>query len=478
MMRITDEERERERALFEAERRNAPELFIRPPMIDDDEVLRTVGIDGLPAGRPAAYLKLMPQDFIVEEVGRDGRVHAATAEEESVSVSAEEEEGSTYYADLVKVGISTLEAKDQLAHVLGIEGKNIGFAGVKDRLALTSQAISIRGLADRDALARVHEENLLLRDIRRGKGAMANGDLKGNKFTIALRFAEPLTGAAKDLVEEQLAIAKEEGFWNFFYLQRFGTPRLIAHELGRLLVQGRYENVVKAFVTHRSPRELPYFAAIREDAEGRWGDWRALREAFDRFPYHFGIERTFVAHLMERPDDFLGALREVPDQVRLWFYAYDSLLFNERLSALIRSGEVPLELPFLTSFRQEDWKPYAEYLARDGVSLPARSWRDFPFVRVESRKCATLQTVDIHKASFEGNVGAVSFFLPKGSYATSFLMNIFSLASGLPVVPGISMESVDPKAILGDGTLAPVLARFRTVLARRQADIDAGEGGE
>ncbi len=478
MLRITDEERERERALFETERRNAPELFVRPPMIDDDEVLRAVGIGGLPEGRPVAYLKLMPQDFIVEEMDREGKVRAAAAKEDAAAVPAEEAEGNTYYADLVKVGVSTLEAKDRLAHALGIEGRNIGFAGVKDRLALTAQAISIRGLADGGALSRVNEENFFLRDIRRGKGVVANGDLKGNEFTIALRFAEPLSGTAKAFVEEQLAIAKEEGFWNFFYLQRFGTPRLIAHELGRLLVQGKYGEVVKMFVTHRAPRELPYFAAIRKDAEERWGDWGAIREMLDRFPYHFGIERTFMARLIERPDDFLGALHEVPDQVRLWFYAYDSLLFNEKLSALIRSGEVPLELPFLTSFDKADWRPYAEYLERDAVSLPARSWRDFPFVRVESRRCVTLQSVDVRKASFEGNVGAVSFFLPKGSYATSFLMNMFSLASGLPAVPGISMESVDPKAILGDGTLAPVLARFRTVLERRQADIDAGEGGE
>ncbi len=477
-MQITQEDRDRERMLFEAERMRVPKDFIRTPMVDDDAVLRSVGIEGLPQGRPVAYLKLMPQDFVVEEIDREGNLHEARLEDVAGGGSVQEGDGATYYADLVKVGISTLEAKAELAHALGIDEKNIGFAGVKDRVALTSQAISVRGLADPGAFSRLDRENFFLNGVRRGKGVVANGDLKGNEFTIALRFAEPPGAAVKDFLNEQVAIAKEEGFWNFFYLQRFGTPRLISHILGRLLVQGKYEEVIKMFLTHRSERELPYFAALRGDIEKKWGDWKSIWEIVDRFPYHFGIERSFVAHLIDKPDDFLGALHEVQDQVRLWFYAYDSFLFNKKLSALIGSGEVPLSLSFLTSFNPADWKPYAEFLEEDGVVLPTRSWKDFPFVRVESRRCATLQKIAMGKASFEGRVGAISFFLPKGSYATSFLMNLFSLASGLPVVPGISTENVDVKEMLGTGSLTGVLERFKTVLDRREADREAGEGAE
>jgi hypothetical protein len=50
-------------------------------------------------------------------------------------------------------------------------------------------------------------------------------------------------------------------------------------------------------------------------------------------------------------------------------------------------------------------------------------------------------------------------------------MNFFTLASGLPIVPGISTDSADAHALLGMGTLAPVLERFKTVLERRQTDI-------
>jgi TruD family tRNA pseudouridine synthase len=469
---ITQEDHDRERVLFEAERKRVPELFVRAPMIDDDETLRSIGIEDIGAGRPAAYLRLMPQDFIVEEIDRQGILYPVKVEDIAGQIDGE---GNTYYANLIKVGISTLEAKSQIANMLGMDEKNVGYAGIKDRLALTSQEISIRGVADPKKLSLLHADNFFLNNIRRGKGVVANGELKGNRFTITLRLAEPLTAAQREKLEQKIADTKTDGFWNFFYLQRFGTPRLISHILGRLLVRGQYEETVKTFLTHIGERELPYFIELRKNIAGKWGDWKAIWDIIDQFPYHFSIERAFVAHLMDRPGDFLGALHEVPDQVRLWFYAYDSYLFNKKLSAFIRSGEVPLSLPFLTSFNPLDWKPYEEYLKEDGIVLPARSWRDFPFVRVESRQCPTLQSIEIHGVAFDRQVAVISFSLPKGSYATSFLMDLFSLSSGLPALPRISTEAVDAKIVLAEGTLESVLERFKTVLDQRRADIEAGE---
>jgi TruD family tRNA pseudouridine synthase len=468
---ITQEEHDRERVLFEAERKRVPELFVRAPMVDDDETLCSIGIEDITAGRPSAYLRLMPQDFIVEEVDRQGVLYPVNAEGGERQVDGD---GNTYFANLIKVGISTLEAKSQIANILGIDEKNVGYAGIKDRLALTSQEISIRGVTDPEKISSLHADNFFLNDIRRGKGVVANGELKGNRFTITLRLAEPLIGGQRELLEQKIADAKTDGFWNFFYLQRFGTPRLISHNLGRLLIRGQYEETVKMFLTHIGARELPYFVELRKNIAEKWGDWKAIWEIIDRFPYHFSIERAFIAHLIDHPRDFLGALREVSDQVRLWFYAYDSYLFNKKLSALIRSGEVPLSLPFLTSFNPLDWKPYEEYLKEDGIVLPARSWRDFPFVRVESRQCATLQSIEIHGAVFDRQIAVVSFSLPKGSYATSFLMDLFSLSSGLPALPGISDEEVDAKEVIGEGTLGPVLEKFKKVLDQRRADIEGG----
>jgi len=467
-MIISAEDRERERALFEAERKRVPDLFQRAPMIDDDVCLRSIGIEGVYGARPLGYLKLFPQDFIVEEISRDGNVR--TIDVESVEIS-EAAEGTTYYADLVKIGLSTLEAKEQLASALGIDEKNIGYAGIKDRLAITAQAISIRGISDSNTMRDLSLENIFLKNITRGKGVIASGDLKGNRFTIALRLASPITPSLKTEMEEKIAEARQDGFWNFFYLQRFGTPRLIAHRLGRLLLLGNYEAVVTMFLTYVGERELPYFTAIRGAISEKVGDWRSIEELMRPFPYHFNLERTLVGYLITHPKDFLGALRTLPDQVRLWMYAYDSFLFNRKLSELIRLGDVPLWLPFATSFKAVDWKPYEKFLEEDEVKLPSMSYRDFPFIRVESRRCATLQPIEIHAATFEERSAIFSFSLPKGSYATSFLTGFFTLTSGLPIMPRIYTEQIDGGAVTGRESFAPVFDRFKTVLDRHQADL-------
>src|SRR3989338_7995499 len=74
-MHISQEALDKELALFETERDRVPELFERAPMIDYKDTLRSVGIDDGEGEKPLAYLKLLPQYFVVEEVDREGAIH-------------------------------------------------------------------------------------------------------------------------------------------------------------------------------------------------------------------------------------------------------------------------------------------------------------------------------------------------------------------------------------------------------------------
>lgn len=473
-MIITPEERERERTLFQEEREKDPSLFERPLMQDTDEILRSIGIDMAWDTRPLGYLRFVPQDFIVEEI--DAAKRARTVDTEPLANDPTAGDGPTIYADLVKLGISTFDVRERLASLLGIAGQDIQFAGLKDRLALTSQAMSIRNLRNPHTLHNLQEENFFLKNIRHGKGVISIGDLWGNRFTVVARLAAPLAPAQTDEMRVRIDEMRESGFWNFFYLQRFGTPRLIAHALGMAIARGEYEATVKLFVTHTSPRELPYFINIRKKLIPLWGDWSATLAELDRFPYHFSLERVMIGHLAQHPDDFTGALASIPEQIKMWLYAYDSYLFNKKLSALIKTETVPMELPLASSFNARDWEPYKEYFQEDGVAFPLRAWRDFSFVRVASRTWPTLQSIDFHAVEFRDRLVTFSFSLPKGAYATSYLMNLFALASGLPMPEGISMESVDAKKILGAGSLDTVLQRFHVALARyHQNTSNAGQ---
>ncbi|OGZ96253.1 MAG: hypothetical protein A2679_00240 [Candidatus Sungbacteria bacterium RIFCSPHIGHO2_01_FULL_54_26] len=465
-MRITPEEREREQVLFREEREKYPHLFDRAPMTDADDVLRDIGIDVAWGARPLGYLRSMPQDFIVEEIDIAREVH-------TIGIAApagadETNAGPTVYADLVKIGASTFDIKARLAHLIGVSEQDIGFAGLKDRSALTSQRISIRNLKNPAPLESINEENFFIKNIRGGKGVISIGDLWGNRFTIVARLAAPLTSAQETEIRAKMQEIAESGFWNFFYLQRFGTPRLLAHRLGILLARGEYELTVKTFLTHTSPRELPYFMGIRKRLVPLWGDWEQILTEIDRFPYHFSLERAMIRYLAEHPADFTGALAAIPDQVKMWLYAYDSYVFNKKLSALIKTEVVPMELPLASSFSPADWEPYLDYFREDGVTFPLRAWRDFSFVRVASRLWPTLQSIEFHNAAFHDRFAVFSFSLPKGAYATSYLMNLFTLSSGLPMPNGIATNPVDAKKILATGSLDDVLQRFHIVLERYQ----------
>ncbi len=457
-MTITQEQRDKERAFFEAEMKRVPAFFEREPMIDTTDLLKWIGISTLSEQRTLGYLRMFAQDFIVEEIANDGSIHNVDVGPLYADLSAE---GATYYVDLIKVGLSTLETKFRIAEKLKIDPKHINYAGLKDRVALTSQLISVRSLTDETLFDNINDEYFFVKNITKGKGVVANGDLKGNRFTITIRLQQTLNDNDIAQIENKILDIKRDGFWNYYYLQRFGTPRLLSHWLGLMIFRGQFEETAKTFVTFVAHRELPYFKQIRENMSKNWGNWKFLVEQMQSFPTHFNQELSLITHLRDNPSDFVGALHQIQDQVRLWIYAYDSYLFNRLLSDLILEGNVPPVLPLITSFNASDWQPYRTFLDADGVSLPAPALRNFPFVRLESRTLATKQQLEIHGFKVKDKFAIFSFSLPKGAYATTFLINFFTLSAGLPRVPDLPDEAIDSKKLLSLGSLESTLKYFQ-----------------
>lgn len=468
---LTKNEQEAEQKAFEEARELNPELFKRDPMIDSPELLRWIGIENNDTDKPLGHIKYSPLDFIVEEIDVNGKIINAENSDNPVDLSAE---GTTWHADLVKINSGTLEVRSELANSLAIPEDCVSFAGIKDRQAITAQRISLRGIDPSRPPEIATGENYFLKNIKRGNGAISVGDLKGNRFTITIRFTENLSFEVKRNIEEKLEIAKSEGFWNYFHFQRFGTPRLISHWLGLLMLKKEYEEAVKIFVTYQAARELPYFKAMRAKVSEIWGDWKNIIAIIEKFPYHFQHELAFLRFLSAHPKDFLGALHSAKDQIRLWFYSYDSFLFNRKLSELINSGTVPEFLPLPSSFNPLDREPYKKYLEADGLDLGMKNYKDFPFVRVASRSCKTIQPVDIHSWNFLEKTMVLSFSLPKGSYATAFLMDFLTVCSGLPSPEGISKEKIDARKILNIDPIDGTIAKFKPVFDKLEEYLKKG----
>jgi TruD family tRNA pseudouridine synthase len=468
---ISEKVRAKERELLLVAQKETPQLFTRQPFIDDEDVLKLIGIENVfKSARPIGYIRLYPSDFIVEEIAENGKVHTVDPPRETTIIGS----GPTHYADLVKIGLSTLDAKKEIAEHLGIDTKYISSAGLKDESAITSQCIGIRHLSDGALLTKTFSERFFLKNISRGKGYIGIGRLRGNRFTIVIRLCETPSRQAVIELQNNLKYISEEGFWNFFYTQRFGIPRLITHLEGLLLLDGQYEEAIKTCFTYLSLYEIPYFHEIRKKIAASWKDWEAIEYLIEPFPLHFISELALVAYLKKNPDDFVGALTATRDETRIWAYSYASYLFNRKLSALIQSGAVPEKFPLITSFQKEDWNYYKEFTDADSVYLKQRVVEDLPFLRATKSTWPAVQRTDIHAFELEGDIATISFSLPKGSYATSFLSNFFTLASDLPILPGISTLPVDAKKILKIGSLVDILEYFKNVLDRRKEEIKKG----
>ncbi|HKR77887.1 MAG TPA: tRNA pseudouridine(13) synthase TruD [Rhodanobacter sp.] len=150
-----------------------------------------------------ARLRSIPEDFVVEEIlGYDA-------------------DGSGEHALLwvEKRGANTDWVARELAKFAGVPPLAVGYAGLKDRNAVTRQTFSVQlaGKPDPDWSAFPHAEVKVLAATRHTR-KLKRGALRGNRFTLVLREVQ----GDRVYAEEVLAAIAARGVPNYFGEQRFG----------------------------------------------------------------------------------------------------------------------------------------------------------------------------------------------------------------------------------------------------------------
>lgn len=453
---LTDTELfEIEQANFTRLQEKYPDKLTRSDQFDPVEGLEYIGIHGV-APTLSGYLRYYPQDFIVEEIKDNEQDQTTIDPPTEIPQLQTTEKQQTLYADLVKIGIGTFEAVNILAEQLGIPPQKIGYAGMKDGRAVTSQRVSIRGTTG-EKLNTLPKSNLFLKPKHTGQGAISPGQLVGNRFTITVRTKETIN--AQEL-QDSLHALEESGFLNFFGTQRFGH-RMINAYLGMLLSQGNFEEAIKVFLIGCGPFDVPLYISLRKKAAQHYGDWTAMKKIFDILPYKFRHERVLLHSLItgDTPGKALYALR---DQVRFWFYSYGSYLVNEIMSeTLLGKREIPDPLPMPQTGTEADLL-FAPYLKRDGTADYQRYIEKLSFIKRKARTIPAWITPNIHTYTIiDGNIAILSFSLPKGVYATTFLMFLFRLHAGNPIPTWVNEKELDAKTQLHTGSVADTLQHLK-----------------
>ena len=151
----------------------------------------------------AANIRTTPEDFFVEEIP-------------SFEPTGE---GEHFLLTLEKRGLNTAAVAKQLAGWAGLPEMAIGYAGMKDRHAVTRQRFSVH-LPKRVApeLGTLESEQLHVIEHVWHNRKLPRGALAGNRFVLVLRDVQ----GEREAIGARLAQIAARGLPNWFGEQRFG----------------------------------------------------------------------------------------------------------------------------------------------------------------------------------------------------------------------------------------------------------------
>jgi len=253
-------------------------------------------------------IKERPEDFFVQEI----------------PLYDPSGEGEHVYAEIQKVGLTTLDAIGIIARKLGISPRVIGYAGMKDAQAVTRQTISIQGHdLSLEAVMAIKEPNLEVLWASRHGNKLRLGHLAGNRFAVKLREVDPMKVVTLRPALDTLA---KRGIPNYFGEQRFGR-------------RGNNDLIGAAFLRGDDKEALRLILGDPKSSDG--GDIHAARKNFEKgdlersmhhWPRRSGMERRMLAKFI-RTGDATKAIFMADLSVRkIWVSALQSRIFNTVLT--------------------------------------------------------------------------------------------------------------------------------------------------
>lgn len=134
-----------------------------------------------------------------------------------------------------------MEAIMKISDALKLATGNFTYAGVKDRRAKTTQWCCVRKVEPYKLLTKTRcIRNVKIGNLTFRDKVLKLGQLKGNKFRIALRNVL----AEDELINKSLEEIQKNGFINYFGLQRFGNDKEVpTFNIGISLLQGKWKEV-------------------------------------------------------------------------------------------------------------------------------------------------------------------------------------------------------------------------------------------
>lgn len=375
-------------------------------------------------------IKEKPEDFYVKEI-------------KSLNLK---DKGEFAFFLLRKKDMTTIDAIRHISRRFNIPLKNISFAGLKDKKAITEQYISIKGLKSEvvEKLENYQTENLSLRFLGFSDKGIELGEIEGNYFEITVRGIirrhRAVFSYMKDLVSKF-------GCENYFGEQRFGSVKHANEFVIKHLLKHDYEGAMKEYLTSlRNKRLKKMLIKV-------WRDWERFLELMPKG----STPEIEVVKALKRGESFKNAFMVLPKNVRLMFvFSYQSYLWNRYLYTFIvrylkhcRAPFIKWELAFFNEMSERIWEEIKNieipYLGLDYppknkkieiiIKEVLQEEKITPKMLMAERIGIKLFSDGVRKAFFKpenlrviedkGKTMKLAFTLPPGSYATVLLRKLY-----------------------------------------------------
>lgn len=171
-------------------------------------------------------VSLPPPYFTADLPGTGGALRAAPAdfEVEEIPAYAPAGEGAHVFAWIEKRGLTTIQAVRALARAAGVQERDVGAAGMKDRHAVTRQLLSFPPPVTPEGLLALRVDGVSVLQAVRHPHKLRTGHLRGNRFRLAVRgVTVPADQAAERAAAVLARLAEPPGSPNWYGEQRFGA---------------------------------------------------------------------------------------------------------------------------------------------------------------------------------------------------------------------------------------------------------------
>lgn len=261
-------------------------------------------------------IKQRPEDFLVEEQP----LYEPTGE------------GEHLYLFIEKKNHTTTDIIRRLAHAFHVSKRDVGYAGLKDKLAITRQHFSIylpNQSRDTEAVASLENSPAKVLWAARHGNKLRRGHHAGNRFAIRIRDVQPADVIRAKKILDRLA---KEGVPNYIGLQRFGFGG-VNDQLGTLLLRSQWQAFLDLMLSHHLRESSPALAQAGQLYAA--GDFAG---ALQVMPRSLRQDRQALEALRQGRDA-QGAVMAIDGQHRDFLIsALQSAMFNHVLNERVNAG--------------------------------------------------------------------------------------------------------------------------------------------